>query len=61
MSLAKATRDEGLDSDDLGFRVSSRLLRKSLATDLAWSTGIEDSVRRRYTGHRAGKDVFGRI
>jgi integrase len=60
-SLAEATRDEGLGSKDLGFRVSSHLLRKSLATDLAWSPGIEDSVRRRYMGHRAGEDVFGRI
>ena len=50
-----------LGSDDLGFRVSSHLLRKSLATDLAWKAGIEDSVRRRFMGHRAGDDVFGRI
>jgi hypothetical protein len=41
--------------------VSSHLLRKSLATDLAWSAGIEDSVRRRFMGHRAGDDVFGRV
>jgi hypothetical protein len=36
-------------------------LRKSLATDLAWHTGIEDGARRRFMGHRAGDDVFGRI
>jgi hypothetical protein len=60
-SLTDATRDEELGSDDLGFRVSSHLLRKSLATDLAWSAGIEDSVRRRFMGHRAGDDVFGRV
>jgi integrase len=60
-SLTDATRGEELGSDDLGFRVSSHLLRKSLATDLAWSAGIEDSVRRRFMGHRAGDDVFGRV
>ena len=50
-----------LSSDHLGFRVSSHLLRKSCATDLAWTAGIEDAVRRRFMGHRAGDDVFGRI
>jgi integrase len=59
--LEAATQAEGLGSDDLGFQVSSHLLRKSLATDLAWSTGIEEHVRRRFMGHRAGEDVFGRI
>ncbi len=52
---------EELSTADLGFRVSSHLLRKSLATDLAWQEGIEDTVRRRFMGHRAGDDVFGRI
>jgi predicted site-specific integrase-resolvase len=52
---------EQLSADDLGFTVSPHLLRKSLATDLAWETGIEDTVRRRFMGHRAGDDVFGRI
>lgn len=56
-----ATIAEGLSTADLGFRVSSHLLRKSLATDLAWQEGIEDTVRRRFMGHRAGDDVFGRI
>jgi AcrR family transcriptional regulator len=56
-----ATIAEGLATADLGFRVSSHLLRKSLATDLAWQEGIEDTVRRRFMGHRAGDDVFGRI
>jgi integrase len=60
-ALEDATVAEGLASSDLGFRVSSHLLRKSLATDLAWQTGIEDAVRRRFMGHRAGDDVFGRI
>jgi integrase/CBS domain-containing protein len=60
-ALADAARDETLASDDLGFRVSSHLLRKSCATDLAWSTGIEETIRRRFMGHRAGDDVFGRI
>ena len=45
----------------LGFSVSTHLLRKSCATDLAWTAGIEDAVRRRFMGHRAGDDVFGRI
>ena len=52
---------EELSTADLGFRVSTHLLRKSLATDLAWQEGIEDTVRRRFMGHRAGDDVFGRI
>ncbi len=60
-ALADATGNENLGTEHLGFRVSSHLLRKSCATDLAWSAGIEDSVRRRYMGHRAGEDVFGRI
>ena len=60
-ALEDATIAEGLSTADLGFRVSSHLLRKSLATDLAWQEGIEDTVRRRFMGHRAGDDVFGRI
>ena len=60
-ALADAAREETLGSDDLGFRVSSHLLRKSCATDLAWSSGIEETIRRRFMGHRAGDDVFGRI
>jgi integrase len=60
-ALGAAAEAEGLGSDDLGFRVSSHLLRKSAATDLAWATGIEEPVRRRFMGHRAGEDVFGRI
>jgi hypothetical protein len=59
--LQAAAEAEGLGSDGLGFRVSSHLLRKSAATDLAWSTGIEEPVRRRFMGHRAGEDVFGRV
>ncbi len=57
----EAAMAEGLSSADLGFSVSSHLLRKSCATDLAWAAGIEDAVRRRFMGHRAGDDVFGRI
>jgi integrase len=60
-ALEEATTAEGLGTADLGFRVSSHLLRKSLATDLAWEAGIEDPIRRRFMGHRAGDDVFGRI
>jgi integrase len=60
-ALAVAASNEDLGTEHLGFRVSSHLLRKSCATDLAWSAGIEDSVRRRFMGHRAGEDVFGRI
>jgi integrase len=60
-ALAEAANVECLGSGDLGFRVSSHLLRKSVATDLAWQSGIEDSVRRRFMGHRAGDDVFGRV
>jgi len=60
-ALADAASNEDLGTEHLGFRVSSHLLRKSCATDLAWSAGIEDSVRRRFMGHRAGEDVFGRI
>jgi integrase len=60
-ALADAAGNEDLGTEHLGFRVSSHLLRKSCATDLAWSAGIEDSVRRRFMGHRAGEDVFGRI
>jgi integrase len=56
-----ATAAEGLSSGDLGFRVSPHLLRKSVATDLAWQPGIEGAVRRRFMGHRAADDVFGRI
>ena len=56
-----AAAAEGLDSSDLGFRVSPHLLRKSVATDLAWQPGIEDAVRRRFMGHRASDDVYGRV
>jgi hypothetical protein len=56
-----ATEAEGLSSNDLGFRVSNHLLRKSLATDLAWETSLDGAVCRRFMGHRAGEDVFGRI
>jgi integrase len=60
-ALEESTAAESLGTADLGFRVSSHLLRKSLATDLAWETGIEDPIRRRFMGHRAGDDVYGRI
>jgi len=60
-ALEEATAAEELGTADLGFRVSSHLLRKSVATDLAWEAGIEDPIRRRFMGHRAGDDVFGRI
>jgi hypothetical protein len=46
---------------DLGFRVSPHLLRKCVATDLAWHSGIESAVRRRFLGHRVSDDVFGRV
>jgi integrase len=57
----EATRAEQLTGEHLGFSVSTHLLRKSCATDLAWTAGIEDAVRRRFMGHRAGDDVYGRI
>jgi integrase len=57
----EATRAEQLTGEHLGFGVSTHLLRKSCATDLAWTAGIEDAVRRRFMGHRAGDDVYGRI
>lgn len=60
-SLADAAAAEQLSSADLGFPVTTHLLRKSAATDLAWATGIDDHVRRRFMGHRAGDDVYGRI
>ena len=56
-----AATAEGLGSGDLGFRVSPHLLRKSVATDIAWESGIEDGVRRRFMGHRVADDVFGRV
>ena len=56
-----AATAEGLGSGDLGFRVSPYLLRKSVATDIAWESGIEHGVRRRFMGHRAADDVFGRV
>ncbi|MDA8282087.1 MAG: site-specific integrase, partial [Actinomycetota bacterium] len=60
-AFEEAATTEQLSSDHLGFSVSTHLLRKSCATDLAWTVGIEDAVRRRFMGHRAGEDVFGRI
>jgi integrase len=60
-AFEEAATAEQLSSDHLGFSVSTHLLRKSCATDLAWTAGIEDAVRRRFMGHRAGEDVFGRI
>lgn len=60
-AFEQATVAEGLSSSDLGFRVSPHLLRKSVATDLAWQSGIESEVRRRFMGHRASDDVYGRV
>jgi integrase len=60
-AFEEAAVAEQLSSNHLGFSVSTHLLRKSCATDLAWAAGIEDAVRRRFMGHRAGEDVFGRI
>jgi integrase len=60
-AFEEAATAEQLSSDHLGFSVSTHLLRKSCATDLAWAAGIEDAVRRRFMGHRAGEDVFGRV
>jgi integrase len=61
MAFEQAATAEGLGSEDLGFRVSPHLLRKSVATDIAWHAGIEDAVRRRFMGHRASDDVYGRV
>ncbi|MGH9101964.1 MAG: hypothetical protein ACRDYD_03120, partial [Acidimicrobiales bacterium] len=60
-AFEEATTAEHLATDDLGFAVTTHLLRKSCATDLAWAAGIEDAIRRRFMGHRAGDDVYGRI
>ncbi len=60
-AFGEATTAEHLASSDLGFAVTTHLLRKSCATDLAWAAGIEDAIRRRFMGHRAGDDVYGRI
>jgi integrase len=60
-AFESAAAAEGLGPADLGFPVSPHLLRKSVATDLAWQPGIEDAVRRRFMGHRAADDVYGRI
>ena len=60
-AFVTAAAAEGLDSSDLGFQVTPHLLRKSVATDLAWQPGIEDAVRRRFMGHRASDDVYGRV
>lgn len=59
MAFEQAAMAEGLGSDHLGFLVSPHLLRKSVATDLAWQPGIEDPVRRRFMGHRAADDSAG--
>jgi hypothetical protein len=60
-AFEKAIDAEKLGSGDLGFRVTPHLLRKSLATDLAWARELTDVARRRFMGHRASDDVFGRI
>lgn len=60
-AFTRAAAAEGLSSGDVGFRVTPHLLRKSIATDIAWQAGIEDSVRRRFMGHRAADDVYGRV
>ncbi|MHB1929066.1 MAG: hypothetical protein ACYCUG_06535 [Acidimicrobiales bacterium] len=60
-AFVTAAAAEGLGADDLGFPVVPHLLRKSMATDLAWQPGIEDAVRRRFMGHRAADDVYGRV
>ena len=44
-AFENAATAEGLGRADLGFPVSPHLLRKSVATDLAWQPGIEDPVR----------------
>jgi integrase len=61
MAFEQASIAERLGSEDLGFRVSPHLLRKSVATDIAWHAGIEDEVPRRFMGHRASDDVYGRV
>lgn len=60
-AFARAAGAEGLSSSDLGFRVTPHLLRKSIATDIAWHPGLADTVRRRFMGHRAADDVYGRV
>ena len=60
-AFARAAGAEGLSLSDLGFRVTPHLLRKSIATDIAWHAGIPDTVRRRFMGHRAADDVYGRV
>ena len=41
--------------------MTPHLLRKSIATDIAWRAEIQEGVRRRFMGHRAADDVYGRI
>jgi hypothetical protein len=61
LRTGRAVRHDVRSRINPGFPVSTRLLCKSLATDLAWHTEIDPTVRRRFMGHRAGDDVFGRI
>ena len=58
-ALGNALRSVGLSAEQLGFRIGSHHLRKSLATDLAYAD-VDDLVQRRVLGHVAGHDVHAR-
>ena len=45
-----AAAAEGLGTMELGFQVSPHLLRKSVATDLAWQSGIKSTDATAFSG-----------
>lgn len=60
-ALDAALHREGFDLGTSGFEVVTHDLRKSLATDLAWNSELDELAKRRVMGHKAGDDVFARV
>jgi hypothetical protein len=60
-ALDAALDREGFGVDSSGLVITSHDLRKSLATDLAWNSELDELAKRRVMGHKAGDDVFARV
>ena len=57
-ALREASTEISIGGGDLEDGIRAHDLRKGFATDLAWEAELDELVKRRVLGHRAGTDVF---
>lgn len=58
-ALSRAGGSSGVIGDDE--RLIPHDIRKTLCADFAWNAELDDILKRRWVGHRAGSDVFALI